>query len=371
MEPQVGLVRPFDFESKKYHADKWKEKSITILICQRKTLDIIQLSLESLLRFYPDIPILIVDGNSQDDSLLYLRYMAIKHPNITLWERPSADTNNQTSHGVTMDEAISGHIQTKYVMLMDSDVIIERGGIIEDMLEQIKSKSAYAIGSLMLVSLSNHACGGPKDESDVLRYAHPSFSLYDRDVYMDIAQTKTEYKKGLFASNRFCDHGSPCVYNMIEAQKRNLGIEYYPVDKYVSHLSGGSWTLPRTIWSNDHDVFIRPFVTFIISNGNHVTQLASQGDHDFDFLTVAKAEEKFIVIHGAKPTKFTNNLYHIRHRVTGEYICFIPHHLESMASHFMNLVKKNAIEKGMPDEMEIGGLKCIKRTVWQKRESLQ
>lgn len=352
--PEVSLVRPFDFSSREYHLNKWKEKNITVLICQRNTNDLIRLGLESLLRFYPDIPILIVDGSSTDDSAFYLKYKSILNPNISVWTRSGVN-----SHGVTMDDALKKHIKTKYVLLMDSDVIIERPGIIEEMMNEFnKDNLLYAVGSLMLVTKSGHACGPPTNEKDILRYAHPSFSIYNAEKYHEL-------------KSPFVDHGAPCVYNMIEAEKRGLHIGYYPVDKYVSHLSGGSWTEPRTIWANDHNVFLRPFITFITGNGSHIDQLILQKDHDFNFITTGMNEEKYIVVHGTLPSKFTNNLYNIRHNVSGEYICFLPDHLKSIDSNFTKLIKNNAIEKNMPDEMEIGGLKLIKRTLWQRRESLR
>lgn len=355
---QISLVRPFDFSHREYHLNKWKERDITVLICQRNTNDLIRLCLESLLRFYPDIPILIMEGGSIDDSIFYLKYKSILNPNIIIIEGKDK-TSKFTSHGVTMDIAIKNHIKTKYVLLMDSDIIVERGGLIEDMLEEFtKDNILYAIGSTMFVTRAGHACGDPKDEADKLRYAHPSFSIYDVEIYHHLKAP-------------FVDHGAPCVYNMIEAEKRGLHINYYPVDKYVSHLSGASWTEPRTIWSNDHNVFLRPFVTFIISNGNHIEKIQLQTDHNFDIITAGKYEEKFIVVHGSQPVNIKNNFYSIRFNISGEYICIIPDNLEILQPHFVQAIKQSAIEQKMPDEMNVGGLKCVKRVIWQKRESLQ
>lgn len=353
-EPEISLVRPFDFSDSEYHLNKWKEKNITILICQRNTNDLIQLCLESLLRFYPDIPILIVDGSSTDDSIFYCKYKELIHPNIKIWIR-----NGRNSHGITMDEALKQHIKTRYVLLCDSDIIMERGGLIQDMLSEFyKNELLYAIGSIMLVTRSNYGCGAPKDESDILRYAHPSFSIYDVEKYHQL-------------NAPFVDHGAPCVYNMIEAEKKGFHISYYPVDKYISHLSGGSWTEPRTIWANDHNVYIRPFVTFILSNGNHIEKIHLQTDHDFDIITIGNAEDKFIVVHGFLPLQVNNSLFGIRHNITGEYVCLIPDEIETIQPEFVHIIKHNAIEKKMPDEMNVGGLNCIRRTLWQKRESLK
>lgn len=349
---QVSLVRPFDFNDRDYHLNKWKEKNITILICQRNTNDLIRLCLDSLLRFYPDIPILIVDGSSTDKSISYLKYKELIHPNIKIWIR-----NGINSHGITMNEALKQHIKTRYVLLCDSDIIMERGGLIEDMLSEFyKDELLYAIGSLMLVTRSNYGCGSPKDESDILRYAHPSFSIYDSEKYIQLNVS-------------FTDHGAPCIYNMLEAEKKGLHIGYYPVDKYISHLSGGSWTNPRTIWGNDHNVFIRPFVTFII-NASNIEKLQQQTDHDFDIITMGNLEDKFIVIHGSLPSQVKNNLFRIRHHIIGEYVCLISDEIKTIQPEFVHIIKYNAIEKKMPEEMNVGGLNCIRRTLWQKRESL-
>lgn len=353
-EPQVSLVRPFDFSHTQYHLDKWKEKNITVLICQRNTNDLIRLTLESILRFYPDIQILVVDGSSTDDSIFYLKQKAITHPNIKIWIR-----NGRNSHGMTMDEAIQRHISTKYVLLCDSDIIMDRGGLIEEMLQEFpKDELLYAIGSMMLVTRSNHACGDPKDANDVLRYAHPSFSIYDADRYRKMKVP-------------FVDHGAPCCYNQIEAEKLGLRIAYYPVDKYISHLSGGSWTAPRTIWGNDHNAFIRPFVTFITENTEHLTKLKEQTDHDFDIITSGIPQSASIVIHGQLPAQVNNKLYDIRMHISGEYVCQLDPSVETLQPQFVHIVKHNAIEKNMPDEMNVGGLNCIKRTLWQQRESLK
>lgn len=355
---EVSLVRPFDFSDRDYHLNKWKEKNITVLICQRNTNDLIRLSLESLLRFYPDIPILIMEEGSQDESVSYLKYKALTHPNIQVVTGTNK-VDRFTSHGVAMDNALKNHITTKYVLLMDSDVIIERGGLIEDMLDEFpKDDTLYAIGSLMRVTRSNHACGAPKDESDVLRYAHPSFSIYRTDLYHKI-------------NAPFTDHGAPCVYSMLAAEVEGYKIGYYPVDKYVSHLSGGSWTDPRTIWANDHGVFLRPFVTFILRGHIHLSSLHLQTDHDFDIITESNLQHANIVVHGKLPQLVENRYYDIRHKAFGEYICIITDSLDILQPHFVTAVKQTAIEQNMPDIMNVGGLECIKRTVWQKEHSLR
>jgi glycosyltransferase involved in cell wall biosynthesis len=333
----------------------WRDKDITVLICQRNTKDLIRLSLESLLRFYPDIPILIMEGGSTDDSISYLEYKTLLYPNITIVQGTDT-TSNFTSHGVTMDNALNHHIKTSYTLLMDSDVIIERGGFIEDMLEKMKNRGIYAMGSLMLPSRANYGCAPPKDKADEFRYAHPSFSIYDTQMYISLEAP-------------FNDNGAPCAHNMLEAEKKGLSVEYYPIDKYVTHLSGGSWTEPRTIWANDHSVYLRPLVTFVVESGKHIDQLKMQNDHDFDVVIAYKTESKFIVIHGQEPKTVSNGLYNVRFNVTGEYICYIKDSIEEIQPEFMRTIKTEVIRQQAPDELVVGGVRCVKRTVWQKLDS--
>jgi len=351
---QVALVRP-NFElDREFHSEKLKD--VTVLICQRKTKDLVQLTIESLLSFYPDINILVIDGNSQDNSTLYLRYKSITHPNIKvvelneeiIKEHKIVTNAGVNSHGSTMNYALKNHVKTKYFLLMDSDVITERGGFIEGMKTQLEAEGLYAIGTLMLVSKMYQACRLPVDDTDVLRYAHPSCSLYETETYLKLVP--------------FEDHGAPCVWNMIDAERKELKIGYYPIDKYVSHLSGASWTTPRTIWSNDHDVKLRPFVTFITEKAI----LSNQTDHDFDVVTPGVLGRHYVIQHRDLVKREVNNrLYDIRYNVHGEYVCHLPD--MNVADEFVHLIKLQAIEEKAPDEMIVGGLLVIKRTAWQQK----
>ena len=359
MNQQTAMTRP-TWQFRDRHLNFWKEKDITVLICQRKTKDLVQLCLESLLRFYPDIPIVLVDGDSRDNSTTYLRYMQAMNPqNITLWERPLNNGSKHSSHGVTMDEAIRQYVKTKWVLLLDSDTIVERGGWIEEMLKRVNEKEKiYAIGSLMLVSRRNDACGGPDDDNDVLRYAHPSCSLYNAQRYVDMPP--------------FCDHGAPCCYNMKAAEEMGLEVEHYPVEEYVSHLSGASWCEPSTIWPNDHNVFKRPFLSFIVNPVvNQVDRSISKQaftDHDFEIIPLAPLEHHQVTLHEYNLNIDTskNPTYPIRYRVNGDYVCDITNWLGEIQPEFVNAVRLVAIGNPDSDEIVVGGLICRKRQYWQR-----
>lgn len=344
---ETALVRPEFTLDKEYHSEKWKD--ITVLICSRKDKALIQLTIESFHKFYPDVNILVVDGNSQDDSLTYLRWKAVTS-NVKVVEL--YDNVGFNSHGTTMNMAIRRHIKTKYVLLMDSDVITERGGWLESMYAQLENEDLYATGTLMQVTRSGGGCGAPINDNDILRYAHPSCSLYTTDIYKILEP--------------FCDHGAPCIYNMIDAESKGLKIGYFPIDKYVSHLSGASWCNPATIWANDHGVLLRPFVTFITNK--HVEILSKQTDKDFDIINVGYPVQKAVVLHSdGKRIDLNNNLYSIRFNVMGEYVCMLTEYVENVNEAFVTLVKNAAIKQNAPDILEIGGLILHRRNYWQNK----
>jgi glycosyltransferase involved in cell wall biosynthesis len=353
--PNVGLVRPF-WTGENYQKELWKKMDITVLICQRNTKHLTQLCLESLLKFYPDIPVLVVDGKSTDDSIVYLRYKSALYPNVKLWERPQEKEGNN-SHGVTMDEAIRDHIDTKYVLLMDSDIITMRGGWIEQMLAKYKNKNLYSIGSLMFVTRKGDACNAPEDSTDILRYAHPACSIIKRSMYLEMKP--------------FTDHGAPCVYNMKDAEIKGYDVINFPVDKYTIHLSGGSWTLPyRTIWSYDNEVIVRPLITFIASDYEDIQMLDCQTLHDFDIVTQGNLSRGDLIIHDGK-TGFTinNYLYDIRFNVIGEYVCNLngSEVIENFVREFAELVVKYPeVEK-----LTLDGVELIKRKTWQNQNALR
>jgi len=347
----IEMIRPFwDYQQ------RWKD--ITVLICQRNTKILIQLCLESLLTYYPDIPILIVDGNSSDDSILYLRYKSLVYPNIKIWERKRMESKEYNSHGNTMHEAIIELIKTKYVLLLDSDVIIKRAGFIEGMLLQFSDEKLYATGTLMIVSDINYGGGAPKIEEDILFYPHPSCSIYRADIYNQFTP--------------FGHYGAPCVYNIKDAISKGWKMGTFPINEYVMHLSGASWTIPRTIWNCDNDIFIRPFISFIINCEKQFNYLSEQSDSDFEIIPLLQKEyTDNIVIHTQEPGCIVKNkVFRIRFNVHGEYVCKIDDSIRKIDKNFVHICKLEIIKNSVPDEIFIGGLKLMKRKIWQSKQAI-
>lgn len=351
-EGAIQLHHP-EFDAQEYHRNLWAAKDVTIAICQRKTKEFTQLCVESILRFYPDIQILVIDGDSQDDSTLYLRYKALKVPNLKVYER----IGQRHSHGFTLDDAIMNHITTAFVLPMDSDTIVNRGGWVEGMLDQFMANpKLYATGSLMLVSHSNYGVGAPKDDNDILRYAHPSCALFHVPTYREL-------------DTQFNDNGSPLAHNMLAAEKAGLQIGAFPIDKYVSHRMGVSWVKEhQIIWKDDYDVFIRPFITFIVTLPEHFALLQKQSDKDFN--VVLKDKYTQMRIWESEGKDISNQFYGIRYMINGEYVCLLNEAVSDIVENFVHLAKVQIIENKAPLEINVGGIRLADRKFFQKNDSL-
>ncbi len=349
-EGAIQLSHPeFDVD---YQRNAWSNYPVTVLICQRQTKQMTQLCLESLLRFYPDIKIVIVDGDSQDDSTLYLKYKALTNPNITIFER----TGRTHSHGETMDDAIRKYVDTEFVVTLDSDVIVNRGGWIQGLHHEfLKDPTVYAAGSLMLVTRENYAIGPPKDESDVLRYAHPSCSMYHVPRYKAMAP--------------FADHGAPCCYNMIDAANNGFKIAAFPIDKFVSHRMGSSWVKEhKIVWPHDYNVPLRPFITFVGSSVNQMKVLAYQKDKDFNI--VISGANTQIRIWETTTRDIDNPYYDIRFAVTGEYVVVFDN-LTSISDDLVTEIKQVVIDNGAADVIPNNdGFSIFKREYFQEKIAL-
>jgi glycosyltransferase involved in cell wall biosynthesis len=360
----IEQTRPV-WKYKDWFTENGKNIPVTFLVCQKNTKHLIQLCIESLIRFYPDVNILVVDDNSDDDSLLYLKFKELTTPNLKVWFR----TDGYIGHGDQLHKAIVDHITTDYVLILDSDVIVDRGGWLEEMLGSFDTNSKlYVIGALQPSSYANNG-DEPKDLDDVVRYCNPQFCLLHRPTYFDLVESGTD-SWGKHVEAPFITDGTPLILNMKAARDAGLDVAEYPADYYVSHASGGTWMTPRNYWADDHDIKIRPFVTFIISDNCNV--LSFSNDNDFDIVIAGKQVKDTVSFADYKTYEVDNKLFGIRFNVSGEYVVDLSNESEIKLQYsFVTDLKQGVNENNVPDEMEVHGIKCVRRTEWQKKYSIK
>ncbi len=109
---------------------------VTICIVNYKTEELTRLCLRSIRKYttYP-YKIIVVDNNSADSSLEYLRSV----PYIKLIERPGINMSGSMAHGTALDIGLN-ECDTEYFLAMHTDTFIRQVGWLSWLVEQINKK---------------------------------------------------------------------------------------------------------------------------------------------------------------------------------------------------------------------------------------
>jgi GT2 family glycosyltransferase len=192
---------------------------IGAVIINYKTLDMTNRAVVSFRKYYPSVPLLLIDNGSNDESADALRSFSRRNPEaIHLIEN-----KRNLHHGPAMDQAIR-HMQSPFVFIMDSDCEVYNGGFLETMSAMMAGESAaYAIGKRVFMNKRGYDVS---EERAVTPYIRPMFMLIDRDRY--------------FSLPPFQHHGTPCLANMTAAHRRGFKLIDFPVEEYVRHDGRGT-----------------------------------------------------------------------------------------------------------------------------------
>jgi len=189
------------------------------VIINFRTADETSRAISSLRAFYPSLPLLLIDNGSNDQSTEALRAFCDKSPGTT--ELLINDHNRY--HGPAMHQALR-HLSSRLVFLMDSDCVIQRGGFLELMAAQFDgTDKAYAVGKRVYMNKRGYDTASP---DKAFLYVRPFFMLLKREVYLALPP--------------FAHHGTPCLANMREANRRGFSLIDFPVEQYVTHGGRGT-----------------------------------------------------------------------------------------------------------------------------------
>jgi glycosyltransferase involved in cell wall biosynthesis len=210
----------------------------TIIIICYETQPLIRTAYESIRNFYPDIKVIIVDG-SKERSDCHHYTTGIRGTHTEVYQ-----VHRNIGHGEGMHFAMK-HVQTKYALLMDSDVVIKHGNIIESMEDCLEtftvkksdvgafdfSKRFYGCGQIITVN------NGGSNSPDGFPYLHPHFALVDVEAYR--------------AYPPAAHHGAPMILPMRELHStgRSDLLKEFPVSEYISHKGRGT---VRTVKRNEY-----------------------------------------------------------------------------------------------------------------------
>lgn len=189
-------------------------EQVTVVIPNYKTPNLIERIVDGLLRYYPEIRLLLIDNNSADASTEYIKTMASSMHNIR-----AVLNHVNAGHGPAMHQGI-GICETPLVCLIDSDCTIERADALEVMAAPFSDPAVYAVGEIL------HIDAGGNTRPTGSLYVHPSRMMIDRQKYWKLPP--------------FNHHGAPVVLNIRGAVDAGYKLVNIPtLDKYFCHPGSG------------------------------------------------------------------------------------------------------------------------------------
>lgn len=192
------------------------DKQISAVVINYQTPDLLRTAVESFRRFYPMIPLLIVDNGSADESRSTIEQLC-----------EAGDGHVQAEylpenifHGPAMHHALQRQT-TPYVYVFDSDTKTLKGGFLEAMHAALEeSKESYGAG--YVVRANQRGFADPKG----IPVLASAYMLLKRNVYLQLPP--------------FIHHGLPALKNFQAATKKGYRLISFPIEEYVEHLGRGT-----------------------------------------------------------------------------------------------------------------------------------
>jgi glycosyltransferase involved in cell wall biosynthesis len=203
---------------------------ITVLIVNYKTRDLTRRAIESFRQQYADVPLILIDNGSQDESTDFLREMEQRDSKVSV-----LINEHNRYHGPAMNQGITS-AKTPYVFTLDSDAEVVAGGFLEQMADLFLDPQLYALGDLRYKNRFGYTYGYVTSDGYTSRahpenrrripYAHPYAMLLDRAKYQRL--------------HPFVHHGAPCIKNMRDAKKVGYLVRHFPIVRFVLHHFEGT-----------------------------------------------------------------------------------------------------------------------------------
>lgn len=181
-----------------------------------QTPDLLEVAVRSFHDVYPDVPVLIIDNGSQDDSRALIEMLC-----ATLGSVVSAHyLPSNIYHGPAMHRALD-MLTARYIYVFDSDTETQRGGFLEPMIGTIEAlERGYGAGQRVMVDKRGFAAS---DGIPVLASYH---MVLKRSTYHQLPP--------------FIHHGLPVLKNFTAAAQQGYGVADFPITDYVNHLGRGT-----------------------------------------------------------------------------------------------------------------------------------
>lgn len=187
---------------------------VSIVVVNFQTPDMLETAVRSFSRFYPEIPLLIVDNGSQDASRDVIGRLC-----GDLGPVAAVLLDENRYHGPAMDLALR-RLESDYVFFLDSDTETRRRGFLEEMVAACEPDDVYGAGKVVHVNRRGFA------EPSGIPVLVSAYMLVDRTIYLELPP--------------FVHHGLPALQNFRAAREAGYRLVDYPIDEYVDHFGRGT-----------------------------------------------------------------------------------------------------------------------------------
>lgn len=201
-----------------------------ITVCYN-TKELVQRAYESVRKFHPEMPIIIVDGSEPDDPCA--EYVRSLKSDVTTVIQPGYNIG----HGDGMCLAID-HTRTPYALIFDSDIEMLKSPVNEMM--EMMEPDTFGVGYTEKTGFDGYEYGAHAHHKNEgwMRMLHPYFQLLNIAVYRKF--------------HPYVHHGAPCYLTCLDIHKQGLADRIIKEFPGLGHSSGKGWT-----WEGKEREYIR------------------------------------------------------------------------------------------------------------------
>ena len=200
---------------------------VTAVTLFYKTEDLINLSIKSFRKYYPTIPLIIVDNSGGDDCTIALRDFVSNDNYSTLIE-----TGSNLGHGIGLDVGIKSS-NSKLIYIFESDVFMKVPGLIEELISMVKDNT-YGVSEIHWVTYDKPFSDVSRDfiERKKMRYVWIYAGLLSKDKYLEFPPLGNDQKTNAFPIGE-------AMRSVHDTGDDELLVDF-DLSKYVTHLYGGT-----------------------------------------------------------------------------------------------------------------------------------
>jgi hypothetical protein len=200
-----------------------------ITVCWN-TKDLIERAYNSIRKFYPEMPIIIIDGSDAGDPCAtYVRGLASDKTTVI-------SLGYNIGHGRGMCMGIN-HAETPYALMFDSDIELLKP-CVSDMLAMME-EDTFGVGDVdETANKSRHINWTRNPIEGSIRYLQPAFQL------IDIRNYKKFYP--------YVHHGAPCYLTMLDIHQKGLSGKIIKAFPGLGHFTEGGDVLDGAPGANVH-----------------------------------------------------------------------------------------------------------------------